>query len=396
MRTSQPTILRLSGLQLGVLGVALIGTFLSVVGLATDTSHFLHIYLAAVLLWTEIAIGCLGIMMLNNLINASWMHVLQRFAEAGAKTLPLTFVFFLPILLGMSSLYPWAGEAASELKLVGGNEFYLQPVYFAIRTVIYFAIWISLAYGLSYISTKLDEREDESLRKQARKISALGIVAYMLTTTLAAFDWTMSLTPEWFSSAYGWLTLSRIVLVALSFLILVLAAHWSRDQFRPHVNQLVINDLGALLLMTVLAWAYMNGISFVVIWSGNVSYFIDWYDLRIVGGWSSLTMLVVVLNGLLIFLLLIPGLKRQRMALIALAAFAFALRIVELYWVVVPASPQADAPGAWWIAGPILAVSGFWLFLVNYLLSQQPLLPARHPVLGDEQEVVGAARGVEG
>ncbi len=70
--------------------------------------QFLAAYLVGYLFWIGIVLGSLGLTMLHHLVGGSWGLVVRRPLEAGAATVPLMALLFLPIALGMRALYPWA------------------------------------------------------------------------------------------------------------------------------------------------------------------------------------------------------------------------------------------------------------------------------------------------
>lgn len=370
----------LSVFQVGFLLVAVVGVVISIVGTLADDVHFFRAYLVAFVLWTEIAVGCLGLVMLNNIIRARWLLSVQRLAEAGARTLPIMGLLFIPIVIGLDDIYTWVDAGDS---LYGGNEVFLQPTFFVVRTVIYFVIWSIFAYVLSGWSYRMDDQQNVVFNDTARNVSAIGLVIFMITTTLAAFDWTMSLDPTWFSSAYGWLSLSRMGLSTIAFVIIGIAFYWNRTPMAGVVNRRVVWDLAALLLTALLAWIYLNGIQFIVIWSGNVSYFASWYTVRLDTDWINLTNVLVVAHGVLLLLLLIPGLKGRRPVLVGLAVAILVMRVVEMFWVVMP-TYSTEVNLEWWSVGPVLAVGGLWLVLTFFFLAMRPVLPVYHPVLTPE------------
>ena len=87
------------------------------------------------------------------------------------------------------------------------KHLYLNAPFWIARVVIYFVIWNLLMYLLN----KWSKQEDDGGRIQVRaicmeKLSAPGIVIYVFTITFAVTDWLMSLTPHWFSTIFGFLT----------------------------------------------------------------------------------------------------------------------------------------------------------------------------------------------
>ena len=76
-------------------------------------AHFFPAYLVGFLFWLGISLGCIGLTMLHHLVGGSWGLVIRRPLEAGAmNVLPLALLF-VPIALGMQSLYPWARAASA-------------------------------------------------------------------------------------------------------------------------------------------------------------------------------------------------------------------------------------------------------------------------------------------
>ena len=130
---------------------------------------------------------------------------------------------FLPVLLGLTSLYPWAGHEAAHDEMLRAKAGYLNVPFFLARAVAYFAVWTGLAYMLSRWSRQQDDAADPVRAARLRGLSAIGLVLLSLTTTFAAIDWGMSLAPHWFSTIYGVLFIVGWTLTALSFTIVLVA-----------------------------------------------------------------------------------------------------------------------------------------------------------------------------
>jgi len=378
MNPDQSILQRLNGFQMGVLVVAAVGAVISAIGAFSDLDRFFQMYLVGVVLWTEVAVGCLGLVMLNNLVGARWSYALQRIAEAGARTLPLTAIFFIPLFFRLGAVYIWVED--TSVISSAGQAFLLQPSFFIVRTVVYYAIWTALAYTLTGWSYQRDQNGDSAIEDKSRAWSAVGAVIYVLTTTLASVDWLMSLDPTWFSSSYGWLTLSRAVLSSMAFFILALAFFWNSKPMSGFLKEQDIVDIGMLLLTTVLVWLYMQVIQFLIVWAGNVSYFASWYTTRLDSSWINVTNIIVIVHAVILLILLVPGTKRQRRLLVVLSAVLLLMRAVELFWVVAPTySPEFTFQIG--DIGPVIALLGLWLAYWIRLMQPQRLLPVHHPSL---------------
>lgn len=370
MRQNELNNQRLNIIRLGGVLLAALGIVLSIVGAAADLDRFFHIYLVAYLFWFEITLGCLALLMLHFLINARWSLVLQRFALAGARTMPLLALFFLPVVLGMERVYPWVSD--------GADHPYNNVLFFLVRAVIYFLIWIALSTVLANWSLKYEETGDPNLMRRVQRLSVVGLMLYFFTGTFAAFDWVMSIDPDWFSSIFGWLSMSGGGLATLSFLLIILAVFWQRKPLHQLVTNRVIGDLGALLLVALLLWIYLHFIQYVVIWSANVSAKAPWYVDRTAGSWQGFAVLLVILHAIPLIALLLPGVKKMRWGVAVIAGILLVLRLFELFWTVMPAFiPEFGLQ--WWDLALPIALGGIWIAVFAWLLLRQPLVPVNHP-----------------
>lgn len=367
----------MSRYQLVAVGVAIVGGVIGLIGAVSDVDHFFHIYFLAIMFWLQIALGCLGVVLLLNLLSSPWGFAVRRIAEAGARTLPLVALLFLPVLLGMGRIFPWAEAGA----VVDGNKgLYLTPGFFVLRAVLYFAIWIVLAYVLTGWSYTQDtSRDPNGLTRRAQPIALLGMILYFLTTTFAAFDWLMSIEKDWFSSIIGWLFIAQQVLATVPLIILILAALWNKGVLSLLTVPQTLVDLGSLLLVGLLAWTYLSYIQYIVIWSGNLDK-ISWYVTRSNGVYGGIVIFMAIFHAVAFLLLIIPGLKQYRSIMISVAALLLVMRFVEMYWFIMPSLSESFAP-RWWDLALVLAFGGGWFAVFLWSLAGHPLVPLKHPQL---------------
>ena len=144
--------------------------------------------------------------------------MIRRVLEASTRTLPVVLILFVPIVLGAHWIYRWtdAEEVASHPVLVEKAK-YLNLPFFTIRAVIFFAIWITLAFFLNRWSKLQDQTADRQYAKRMTTLSGPGMVLLVFAVTFAAIDWFMSLEPEWYSTIYGFIFLASWTLSAAGF-----------------------------------------------------------------------------------------------------------------------------------------------------------------------------------
>lgn len=354
-------------------------------GLLLDREQFFRSWLLAFLFWLGIAVGSLGLAMLNRLTGGLWGVVPRRLHEAAARTIPSLALAFVPLLVGVASLYPWAGPAAAADELIHKKAAYLNVPFFTGRAVVYFAVWGLLAFLVSAGSLREDRAADPRRAARLRGISAVGLVLLSLTTTFAAVDWGMSLAPHWFSTIYGVLFIVGWTLSALAFTVLLLLLLAREAPFADVVQPRTVHDLGKLLLAFTMLWAYVNFSQLLIVWSGNVSEETPFYLRRLQGGWQVLAIALVLFHFALPFALLLSrSLKRDVRSLAAVAALLLMMQLVDLYWLIGPdlAGHGAGAPPLhvhWLDLATTLGLGGLWLNLFARQARGRPLLPVGEP-----------------
>jgi hypothetical protein len=384
-------------LVVGVAGIAL--TLLVIaLGLILNQPNvwkeFFRSYLLAFIFWGGIALGCLAILMVQHLSGGEWGVVIRRFLEAGTRTLPLVLAMFLPLVAGLGHLYVWThGDVVQADEVLRHKQPYLNVPFFLVRAVIYFAIWLAMAYFLNKWSREQDLTGDKRITRRMQVLSGPGLVLFGGTVTFASVDWVMSLDPHWFSTIFGILFMGGQALAAMAFVIIVTVI---MARFRPMSDVVApkhFHDLGKLMLAFVMLWAYFSFSQFLIIWMGNLPEEIPWYLDRLSGGWRLIAGLIILFHFALPFVLLLPReANRNTRILVAVAAVVILMRYVDLYWLVGPIHHAGGEHDAQAHAGfidyilPIVApvgLGGIWVWFFIRQLGNRPLLPIQDPQLED-------------
>jgi hypothetical protein len=355
-----------------------IGLALGVVGtLFLTPAHFFRSYLLAFLFWVGVGIGCLSLLCIQHLTGGRWGFVIRRLLEAGARTLPFAAIAFLPLALGIGTLYPWADRATVQADpILAHKSVYLNTWFFIARSLFYFGAWSALAFFLTHWSYRLDKGPNVRVERRMRGLAGGALVVLGLTITFSAVDWGMSLEPHWFSTIYGILFMVGQVLQAFTLLILVLAAVREHEPFRRLIDRDVVHDLGKLLLAFVMLWTYIHLSQFLIVWSANLPEEITWYMKRLTGGWSWLAATLIAAHFVLPFLALLSrGLKRNLSSLATVAALVFGARYLDLLWVVGPALGRPHLMLHWMDLALFAGLGGLWLALFARELLAHPVVP---------------------
>jgi hypothetical protein len=225
------------------------------------------------------------------------------------------------LLIVLPALYPWARAGAHP-----ENRLYLNLPFFAGRGIVYLIVWFGLG-GLILKALRKD-LADAALRR----IAPAGLILLAITVTYAAIDTTMSLDPQFASSAYGLIAISQMGLLALCVSLFAAALGPPRDED-------ILRSLGKLLLGLVVLWAYLDFMQVLIVWQSDLATEAPWYAVRSAGGWGIAAVMVAGGHFVLPFFALIsPRVQRSRPGIAGVAALLIASAVVDGWWLVVPAA----------------------------------------------------------
>jgi hypothetical protein len=368
-------------LQRGALIAGVTGLILCLVGALFSPAHFFRSYLVAFNFWLGIALGCLVILMLQYLTGGAWGILLRRVLEAGTRTLLLLAFLFVPLLVGLPELYGLTRpEDVAQEPDMAFKRFYLGVQFFVARAVVYFTIWLGVSYFLNKWSAEQDKTACPDLPRRFRLLSAPGLVLYGITITFASIDWVMSLEPLWFSTIYPVLFAVGQALEGMAFAVAVVILLAARPPLSGLIQSAHRRDLGNLLLMFVMFWAYMSFSQFLLIWAENLPEEIPWYLRRTRDGWQWVAILLILFQfGLPFLLLLSRDIKENPRSLAAVAVLVLAMRFLDVFWWVEAAF--AGGMSFYWLLdlAAVVGLGGIWVWWFVWQLRQRPLLPLHDP-----------------
>ena len=365
-------------LPAAVIGTA--GILISFIGAATSTDQFYRSWLLSYLFWFAIALGRLPLVMLHHLVGGKWGFATRRILESVTRTLPLMTILFLPVVLGIHSLYEWSHEdVVAQDVILQHKSPYLNSTFFIMRAAAYFALWLIMGWLLNRWSAEQDSTRDPSIVKRFQHLSGPGLIIYALTITFAATDWVMSLEPHWFSTIYGMMFMVGQTLTTLAFVIAVLALLADTPPLSNYLQPEILNDLGNLLFAFIMLWAYLSFSQYIIIWSGNLPEEIPWYLRRSHGGWQWIAVALALFHfAIPFFLLLVRRYKRRRQVISAIAVAVVVMRLVDLMWLVVPAHEPAFHVH-WLDLATLAGIGGLWVAGFSRQLRKRSLLPLGDP-----------------
>ncbi len=247
------------------------------------------------------------------------------------------FVLFIPVLLGMTSLYVWTHpDHVQADEILRHKAPYLNSGFFIGRAVLYFAIWSGLSIVLNRLSARQDTG-DVAVNSTIQRVSGAGLVLYALTVTFAGIDWIMSLNPHWYSTLFGFLMMGGQGLAALAFTIVISTILVKREPMNTLLTPNHFHDLGKLMFAFVMLWAYFNFSQFLLTYAANLVEEIPYMMTRTSHGWQYLALFLITFHFAVPWLLLLSRkTKRTPQRLVIIAAWLLFARYADLYMMVSP------------------------------------------------------------
>ena len=370
-------------LVVGIVGLALtvLGAFIGPAG------QFFRSYLWSFVFLVGLSAGCLAWLMTQYLSGGAWGVVIRRPAEAAARVIPLLALLFIPIAIGIPSLYRWShAEVVAADQIIRHKQTYLNIPFFLIRAAVYFGGWILCSVLLNRWSAE-EDRGAPGVHSRMAAVSGPGLVFWGFSVTFMAVDWVLSLDPHWFSTMFGLLIIAGQGLTAIAFLITLLVLLSYREPMSRVLTPRHLHDLGKLMLAAVMVWAYFAFSQFLIIWAGNLPDEIPWYLERFRGGWQYFALLLVFGHFALPFALLLSrDLKRNFKLLAGIAIFVLCMRFVDVFWLVAPDFAKGVFRVSWMDITAPAGLCGIWLAYFLYQLEKRPLMPLNDPHLQEALE----------
>lgn len=366
-------------------GVGIAGLIASGIGFFLSSEQFFFSYLTSFSFFTSIGLAALILVMFHHITNSSWGVVIRRIPEAFHANLLVWSVFFIPILLGMSSLYTWTNaDYVAEDPIMLGKVPYLNTPFFVIRQFIYFAIWGYLGYKLHKVSVDMDRTRDWGLVALLRKVSAPGIVLFSLTVAFASFDWLMSLDAHWFS------TMFPVYFFAMGFQalfpVIILTVFWlhKNGMLKNTIGQAHIYDLGAWFFGFTVFYAYIAFSQFLLQYYANIPEETLWFYFRMEGSWAFITYMLLIGRFVIPFVLLLNREQKHRpKVLLFVSVLVLVMHFIEMHWIVMPVLNDGGISLSWLDFATLIGLGGIFMGLFFQRFAKHNMVPVHDPNLAD-------------
>ncbi len=377
MSANPPESTGIARAQVPALIAGIVFLLVTVIGWFLRPEEFYRAYLPSYMFWFEIVVGCLGILMLQYLTGGEWGLMIRRPLGASARTILVMLVLFIPIVIGMRYIYPWANpDVVAHDHILQAKQRYLNPAAWIIRSAVYFAMWILWAWRLRMLSLKFYEDRAPETELRRRAWSGIGLVMIVLTLTFSSIDWMMSLEPKWYSSMFGLIFVVSCGLSAFAYVTFLLTQLARTQAMAGILKASHLRDLGNLMLAFVMLWAYTAFSQFLLIWYGNLKEEIPYYIKREHGVWGFMAATLIVFHFFLpFFMLLMRSIKDRASTIAIVTVIILVMRYIHNYWLIGPAFYGEEFHFSWMSVTSFIGIGGVWFWFLVQQLKGQTIIP---------------------
>jgi hypothetical protein len=354
--------------------------------------------LIAVIFWLSIALGMLFMVMLHHIFDAGWSTVIRRPLEHGLAALPWLGLLLLPLVLlslfydGGGFIWKWMasdrGPVADDV-LYHAKSPYLNNPFFVLRFVLYFAIWIGLAWAFRHASFSQDRDGDPKWTTMNRKMAAAGLILGALTVSFAAMDWIKSLDYHWFSTMFGVWYFAGSMRGAFAVTVIMCVLLVKYGPFQGLFKQTHLYEIGRMMLAFTIFWAYISFSQYFLILNANIPEETFFYVVREQGNWWNVGLVLIFANFFVPFIfLLFYANKISTVSMVGISCWILLFHLVDIYYNILPSKldnwipvynfPVFDVALLWDLAA-LVGVGGICVWAALRSFSSQRIIPIRDP-----------------
>jgi hypothetical protein len=365
-----------------------------------ETAHWLKRLYASLwmnnILFTGLAIIGLFFVAIQYAAQAGWSVGVLRVALSMGTWIPIAGIVMLVLwFVSSHDIFHWTheslyqeGEHFDPLINKKAAYFYFPgeagsfPIFYIFRMVLFFGMWYWFFIMIRKNMLAEDVENTTAYWYKNRTISAFFLIFFAVSSSIAAWDWVMSIDTHWFSTMFGWYVFASWWVTGLAVLALIVA--YLKDAgYLKIINANHIHDLGKFIFAFSIFWTYIWFGQFLLIYYANIPeetvYFIE--RMR-TPPYSWIFYANLILNFVLPFLLFMTrDSKRQLSTIKLICPIVIVGHWFDFYNMVTPGVMKEEGGlGFLEIGVSLIFLAAFFLVVLSSL-AKTPLISKNHPML---------------
>lgn len=256
------------------------------------------------------------------------------------------------------------------------------PIFFILRMVLFFGMWYMFFITIRRRMLAEDLDPSTTYWYQNRVTSTWFLIFFAVSSSIAAWDWVMSIDTHWFSTMFGWYMFASWWVTGLAMITLI-AVSLKRAGYLKVVNSNHLHDLGKFVFAFSIFWTYIWFGQYLLIYYANIPeetvYFIE---RQFTAPYSWIFYLNLILNFVLPFLLFMTrDAKRQLSTLQLVCPIVIVGHWFDFFNMVTPGVMKTEGTLGLLEIGTGLIFMAVYLLVVLSALAKWPLVGKNHPML---------------
>jgi hypothetical protein len=342
-----------------------------------------------------LGISVVGVFFLsyNYVAKAGWYTSFKRVPEAFPSFIIVPAIIMLALFLIPDTrhiIFHWTHHGIMEVgsenydKIIAGKSWYLNFPFFLVRMVAYFAIWYYLWTQIRKYSLLEDETNDLAYYYKSRNYAKMFLIFFAVTSSTAAWDFSMSIDTHWFSTMFGWYHLASWHVAGLAAIMLTILLLKDKGYLKA-VTFSSIHDLGKLMFGFSVFWTYVWFSQFLLIFYANLPEETIYFRERFSGyggRYFAPFIINLLLNFVFPFLILMARDSKRNRTFLKLACGSILVgHWFDFYQMQMPgiAKDQGGIGIIEW--GTTLTFASLFIYFVANQLSKANLIAKNHPFI---------------
>jgi len=325
--------------------------------------------------------------------------------SAGVIRIPLSMGSWIPIagiltlvlwFVTKENIFHWAHESVYAEGTEGYDKIIAKkapfffwplaggtfPIFFIFRMVLFFGMWYLFLTWIKREMLAEDLDGDVKHWYKSRVLSTVFLIFFGVSSSVAAWDWVMSIETHWFSTMYGWYVFASWWVTALAMITLIVA-HLKSAGYLKVVNANHMHDLGKFIFAFSIFWTYIWFGQFLLIYYANIPeetvYFIE--RMR-TSPYSWIFYTNLILNFVFPFLLFMTRDAKRHLSTLKLVCPIVILgHWFDFYNMITPGVMKLEGGVGFMEIGVALIFFAVYFLVVLSSLSKIPLIGKNSPML---------------
>jgi hypothetical protein len=325
--------------------------------------------------------------------QAGWSVGIKRIPLAFGSWLPFAFVLMLVLFfVAGHDIFHWThaslyGEHGDEIIKGKAGYFFFPleggstPVFWLARLVIFFVVWYLLFRKLRSLALEEDLEGGTQKWYRIRTLSAIFLVFFAVSSSMAAWDWVMSIDTHWFSTMFGWYSFASWWVAGLALTTFIVAMLKDKG-YLSIVNANHIHDLGKFVFAFSIFWTYIWFSQFLLIYYAHIPEETVYFMPRWKGPYAGFFYVNIIINFFFPFLVLMTRESKRQLRILKVVTPAVVFgHWIDFYLMITPGTLKFDFGFGLLEIGMIMIFLGAFLYVALNSLSKAPLYGKHHPML---------------